>query len=81
MADTKYTYSGPVSGVTLKLGEGTDAPERDVQFSDGCVVELPADHPYVQCMVAQGRLVVVPATAKDPKPNTGDNKKPSKEPV
>lgn len=50
--DTKYTYQGPLSGVTLPDG-------RSVPLVDGKEVELPADNKFVKRLVALERLVEI----------------------
>lgn len=64
MAQTlsRYLYSGPFSGVTL-AGAGKKDRPREVLLFPGKPVELPADHPYTQALLAQGRLRPVAATA------------------
>ena len=65
--DTKYRYSGPLTGVTLDDG-------REVMLHTGSEVLLPASNDYVKSMVAQGFLTEVPeeeTTAQEsPKPQT-----------
>jgi hypothetical protein len=57
---TRYKYSGPQSGVTLKLQPGGD--ELEVQLLDGREIPLPADHPFVRKLKLKGFLTeVVPA--------------------
>lgn len=52
--DTIYTYSGPLSGVTLEDG-------REVMLHPGADVPLPANNPYVKRLVAKKWLTEVPA--------------------
>jgi hypothetical protein len=52
-SDTKYRYSGPLSGVTLNDG-------REVMLHTGAEVLLPADNDYVKAMVAQKFLTEIP---------------------
>jgi hypothetical protein len=60
----KFKYLGQVnSGATLQL-EGGESLE--VLFFKGKEVELPADHPYTETLVAQGLLETVP-TEEEPK--------------
>lgn len=61
MAESTFTYQGgPPSGMTLVEG----AANREVLLFPGHEVRLPADHPQVRALVAQGRLVPVePAKA------------------
>lgn len=61
MADTRYMYQGPPSGVTLVEGDGDSKREREVRFDTGEIVALPADHPHVKSLVAQDLLAPVPA--------------------
>ena len=56
-----YLYSGPISGVTLRLADGS---ERDVMLHDGATVDLPEGHDYVAALLAQGRLKRVPEPAE-----------------
>jgi hypothetical protein len=64
MADTKYIYRGPMTGVSLSSGEAKKRQTRRVLLHDGGLVELPADHPYVARLVRMGRLV----PPKEPEP-------------
>lgn len=66
VADKKYTYTGPLSGVTLPDG-------RDVILAPGKVVTLPEESPFVKRLVTLKRLTEVVETqepaapAKQPK--------------
>lgn len=63
---TSYTYSGPLSAVTLKLAEGG---EREVQLVNGKEVSLPAEHPFVRKLRLKGRLTeVITKSPSDPLP-------------
>jgi hypothetical protein len=55
--EARFTYSGPVSGATLNVQGG----RREIMFHPGRTYELPADHPYVQRLVARGFLAKVSA--------------------
>jgi hypothetical protein len=70
MADTKYIYRGPMTGVSLSTGEGKERKARRVLLHDGQPVELPNDHPYVQRLVRLGRLVSPPPPATESAGNT-----------
>ena len=52
MADKKYTYTGPLTGVTIG--------DRNVPLAPGAEVSLPEDHPYVKRLVALKRLTEAP---------------------
>lgn len=56
---TRYTYRGPRSAASLRVGSEL----LDVQLNPGKVVDLPADHDYTQVLLALGHLVLVPAQA------------------
>ena len=45
-----FKYSGPTSGLTLRLEDGT---LQEQLLHDGQTVDLPAEHPHVQALVAQ----------------------------
>lgn len=70
-----YAAAAPVASVTLRLA---GAPDRDVTFHPGAVLDLPADHAYVVRLVARGLLTAAPAApaappargAKTPAPTT-----------
>lgn len=68
MADTTYTYSGPMSGVTLDNG-------REVLLYPNSTVELPEDNEYVKTLAALGYLAEAPAPAAPPR----ETKKKAKE--
>jgi hypothetical protein len=61
----EYTYSGPLSGVSLK-GHG------DIMLHPGGTVELPEDHEYTARLVRKGWLK---ATDTPPKVNRSSSKK------
>lgn len=65
---TRYRYSGPLSGVTLRQKQADRAvEEKDVQLIPGAEVDLPADHPYVRKLAAKKHLTeVVPDSAAVP---------------
>lgn len=50
---TSYRYTGPPSGVELRLPDGT---YREVQLYPGRLVDLPGDHEYIQTLIALQRL-------------------------
>jgi len=60
-----YTYAanGPVASVTLRL-EG--APDLDVTFHPGALMDLPEDHAYVVRLVARGLLTAAPVALAQP---------------
>lgn len=58
--EARFTYSGPVSGATLNV----QGKRREVMFHPGRTYELPADHAYVQRLVARGHLTKVSAPPK-----------------
>jgi hypothetical protein len=60
MADKKYRYRGPQTGVTLCQ----DGKDTDVLLMDGGQYSLPEDHEYVVNMVEQGHFTeIAPAPA------------------
>jgi hypothetical protein len=74
MADKKYVYSGPTSGVTLRIGEGKASKSREVMLFDGKAVELPPEHPYVKRLTARGQLTEPKTQPKaSPPPNVSSN--------
>jgi hypothetical protein len=77
MTDQKYIYRGPLTGVTIRTGEGKQRKTRDVTLIDGAEVELPPDHPYVKRLAALGRLVQ-PRTAGNADPTSGSRQEPPK---
>ncbi|KRP97481.1 hypothetical protein TX25_06140 [Pseudomonas lactis] len=60
---TRYIYTGPQSGVTLRVGESREL--LDVQLLPGQPVELPADHEYTQVLLELKHLVLLPATSTE----------------
>jgi hypothetical protein len=48
----KFIYDGPVSGVTLKVGE----QKIERMLNPGCEVDLPEEHPQVILMGNRGHL-------------------------
>ncbi len=60
MTLTRYTYNGPPSCVSLRVGPANEL--LDAQLMPGKPVELPAEHEYTLTMVAQKRLVLEPET-------------------
>lgn len=73
--DTRYLYSGPLSGVTLDDG-------REVMLHPGTVVALPAENPYVRTLVAKELLTEektqpapLPASLPAPEARTTEKKK------
>ena len=66
---TSFTYSGPLSGVTLDNGQ-------EVLLMPGAEVRLPPDHEYTRTLIARKHLAPVPeakkaTTGKTPTPTTG----------
>lgn len=59
--DTKYRYSGPLSGVTLDDG-------REVMLHSGMEIQLPTGNGYVKTLVAQGFLTEVQTEEITPNP-------------
>lgn len=58
----EFRYAGPVSGVPLRHADGQI---EDVLLHPGATVTLPADHPYVETMVARDHLVPLPAPSDE----------------
>jgi hypothetical protein len=63
MLDKKYLYTGPNSGVTIKVPESDDpdAPlvDRDVFLWQGKEVWLPPEHAVTKTLLPQGLLQLV----------------------
>lgn len=57
MSSFVYAANAPVASVTLRLD---GAPDRDVTFHPGALMDLPEDHAYVRRLVARGLLTAVP---------------------
>ncbi len=65
----KYSYSGPLSGVSLGAsrgggnddggGGGWGGNGGEVLLAPGTEVELPSDSPYTRALVARGHLKLV----------------------
>lgn len=57
----KYSYSGPLSGVTLGGGPGgeLDGKGGEVLLAPGTEVELPSDSPHTRALLARGHLRLV----------------------
>lgn len=49
---TRFIYTGPPSGVTLRLGEHC----QDILLWPNKDIDLPAEHEYTQTLVALGYL-------------------------
>ncbi len=58
MADKKYIYSGPLTGVTLAPDEPGGKP-REVMLHPGRTVSLPSDNHYVKSLLARKFLAEV----------------------
>lgn len=61
---TPYTYSGPLSGVTLAGGQ-------EVLLLPGATVHLPADNDYTRTLLARQHLMPVPPATKPAKAPRG----------
>lgn len=61
-----YNPDSPPSGVSLNLNGAV----RDVLLWPGNVVDLPADNDFTRVLLAEGHLLMVPATKAD-KPKKG----------
>ncbi|WP_095128664.1 hypothetical protein [Pseudomonas sp. Irchel s3h14] len=59
---TRYTYTGPQSAASLRVGEARELLE--VQLLPGKPVELPADHEYTLVLLELKHLVLLPSTEK-----------------
>lgn len=59
---SRYTYTGPPSGVTLRLNEHRET--LDVQLHPGQTVELPAAHDYTRVLLALKHLHPLPVLSK-----------------
>lgn len=59
---TRYTYTGPQSAASLRVGETRELLE--VQLHPGNPVELPADHEYTLVLLELKHLVPLPSAAK-----------------
>lgn len=75
---TRYRYSGPQSGVTLRRPDGT---EQEYMLHDGGEVLLPAGHPWVVKAALKGLLTEVTEQLPAPEPPAEPAKpaKPGKE--
>lgn len=62
MTLTRYSYTGPQSAASLRVGE-TGAP-LDVQLLPGKPVELPADHEYTLVLLELKHLERLPPKTK-----------------
>lgn len=68
---TRYTYSGPRSSASLRVGTEV----LDVQLIPGKPCELPAGHEYTGVLLALKHLVSAPADkVAAPVPVTADKK-------
>lgn len=54
----KYIYSGPTSGVTLRV----DDAQQEVLLHTNSEVTLPDSHAYTKTLLALGHLTPVPQT-------------------
>ena len=67
---SRYVYTGPPSGVTLRLNQRGET--LDVQLHPGQTVELPAAHDYTRVLLALKHLQPLPnpskPAGKTPKP-------------
>lgn len=54
---TKYRYTGPTSGVTLKDGS-------EVMLFDGKEISLPEDNGYVKTLIARRHLTEIKPAAE-----------------
>lgn len=68
MADKTYTYSGPMSGVTLDDG-------REVLLHPNSIVKLPSGNEYVKTLAALGYLTEAPASVPVVPPEETTKKK------
>jgi len=73
MSDSQFTYHGPPSGVSLCEGSGKGRRKSETLLHAGQTVALPADHPYVKRLIAQGRLVPVERFTKSTPRNQSDS--------
>jgi hypothetical protein len=74
---TRYRYTGPQSGVSLRVGD-TSQP-LDVQLLPGKPVELPADHEYTLVLLALKHLAPLPPQTKPASKSAVASQKPDKE--
>lgn len=58
MTLTRYTYKGPPSAASLRVGEKAEL--LDVRLQPGKPCELPAEHEYTQVLLALGHLEPAP---------------------
>ena len=66
----RYTYSGPVSGVTLR----EQGQSREILLHPGKIYELPPEHPHVRRLIARRHLTPAPAAkARRKTPNKEEN--------
>lgn len=59
---TRYTYTGPQSAASLRVGDTRELLE--VQLLPGRPVELPADHEYTLVLLELKHLVLLPSAEK-----------------
>lgn len=59
---TRYTYTGPQSAASLRVGDTRELLE--VQLLPGKPVELPADHEYTLVLLELKHLVLLPSAEK-----------------
>lgn len=62
MTLTRYRYTGPQSGASLRVGEAREL--LDVQLIPGQPVELPSDHEYTLVLLELKHLVLLPTAEK-----------------
>lgn len=77
----KFTYNGPLSGVTLKEkgAKPEDAPKtREVMLQPGSQVDLPETHEYVKTLVKLGHLTPAPPAPAPTKADSAVTKEASK---
>lgn len=59
---TRYTYTGPQSAASLRVGDTRELLE--VRLLPGKPVELPADHEYTLVLLELKHLVLLPSAEK-----------------
>jgi len=69
MNTQSYTYTGPLSSASLRV----DGQEMDILLNPRIPVELPPEHPFTQTLLAQKRLVPVPAKPRGKAPGKGES--------
>jgi len=52
----KFKYSGPISGITLNVGDSKKPEYKDFIFMQGQEYDLPENNKYVKTLIARDHL-------------------------